>query len=113
MAAKVEPVCAEPKVFVGQLPDEASQADVQALFQQYGAISDCSLIKGPDGRGRGFAMVQFQKWRDAEAAIEHLNGTTSLGGNRTLVVKVADPPKRGGAAVGGIAPKKLFVGQVL
>ena len=56
----------------------------------------------------------YAKWREAEAAVESEQGKSSLGGNKPLVVKFADPPKRGsaGAPVVGIAPKKLFVGQV-
>lgn len=57
-------------------------------------------------------MVIYDKWAEVELAVESENGTMNLGGGKPLVVRIADPPKRDGPLV-GIAPKKLFVGQVL
>ncbi|KAG2450180.1 hypothetical protein HYH02_000282 [Chlamydomonas schloesseri] len=110
---KPEAVCAEPKVFVGQVPHEVTQDQVFALFSKYGTIKKCALITGPDGRSKGCAMVTYDRWAEAELAIEHENGTANLGGGRTLLVKFADPPRgRGDGPVMGVAPKKLFVGQI-
>lgn len=106
------PVCPEPKVFVGQLPFESSTEDVQSQFSQYGTIRSCQVITGPDGRSKGCAMILFSSWAEAEQAVESENGTTHLGGSKPLVVKFADPPRRGEGPIVGIAPKKLFVGQV-
>jgi hypothetical protein len=110
---KPAPVCPEPKVFIGQIPLESTQEQVFALFQKYGTIKKCAVISGPDGRSKGCAMVTYEHWGEAELAVEHENGTANLGGARTLLVKFADPPRgRGDGPVMGIAPKKLFVGQV-
>ncbi|GIL73244.1 hypothetical protein Vretimale_4842 [Volvox reticuliferus] len=110
---KPEAVCAEPKVFVGQVPHEVTQEQVFALFSKYGTIKKCALITGQDGRSKGCAMVTYDRWAEAELAIEHENGTANLGGGRTLLVKFADPPRgRGDGPVMGVAPKKLFVGQI-
>eukprot|EP00200_Dunaliella_tertiolecta_P016660 CAMPEP_0202419750 /NCGR_PEP_ID=MMETSP1128-20130828/49460_1 /ASSEMBLY_ACC=CAM_ASM_000463 /TAXON_ID=3047 /ORGANISM="Dunaliella tertiolecta, Strain CCMP1320" /LENGTH=484 /DNA_ID=CAMNT_0049027705 /DNA_START=3867 /DNA_END=5322 /DNA_ORIENTATION=+ len=54
----------------------------------------------------------FNSWTQAELAIEGENNTTHLGGSKPMVVKFADPPKRGDGPIMGIAPKKLFVGQI-
>ena len=60
--------------------------------------------------------VLFAKWGEAEAAAEMLEGTTRLSGGqgRPLVVHFANPRKMppGQPPEGGLAPKKLFVGQV-
>ncbi|KAG2500011.1 hypothetical protein HYH03_002293 [Edaphochlamys debaryana] len=110
---KPEAVCAEPKIFVGQIPHETTQEQVYALFSKYGTIKKCALITGQDGRSKGCSMVTFERWSEAELAIEHENGTANLGGGRTLLVKFADPPRgRGDGPVMGVAPKKLFVGQI-
>ena len=59
--------------------------------------------------------VLFSKWSEAEAAAESLEGTTTLsnGQGRPLVVHFANPRKLppGQPPEGGLAPKKLFVGQ--
>lgn len=105
-------VHAEPKVFVGQLPQEVTQEQVYKQFSQYGNIKQCVIIPSSDGRSTRAAMVLYERWAEAELAIEAENGTSSLGGSKPLVVRIADPPKRGDGPVTGIAPKKLFVGQV-
>ena len=75
------------------------------------------LVRGPDQKSRGCAMVQFKKWAAAEAAMEGLNGTTLLEGNksRSLVVNFANPRRGSVMATPGetaIAPRKLSVSQV-
>jgi len=105
------PVCPEPKLFAGQLPFESTTAEVQALFSKYGVVRSAQVITGPDGRSKGCAMVLFNTWAEAELAVEGENGSTQLGG-KALVVKFADPPRKGDGPVVGIAPRKLFVGQI-
>lgn len=104
-------VCGEPKVFIGQIPMDATKDDVLRVFGRFGKIKSASLMTHPDGRSKGCAMVLYEKWSEAEAAMEECNGNPCLGGDRALVVNFADPPKRGGG-VPPIAPKTLFVGQV-
>ena len=113
----VDPVCAEPKIFVGGLKFELTRDDVYQHFQQYGYVRSCVLLKHADtGRSKGCAMVLYTTWADAEKAVEAeaVNGTSDLSGPRQLTVKFADPQKRpeDGVLV-GVTPKKLFIGQVL
>ncbi|KAF8067108.1 HNRNPA1 [Scenedesmus sp. PABB004] len=110
-----DPVCAEPKLFVGGLSFEISREEVQAHFQQYGPLKNVALLKHQDtGKPKGCAMVLFTKWAHAEAAVEAENGTSSpLSAPRQLIVKFADPQRRQeDGVVVGVTPKKLFVGQV-
>ncbi|GAX75371.1 hypothetical protein CEUSTIGMA_g2815.t1 [Chlamydomonas eustigma] len=101
----VEPVCADPKIFVGQVPVECSKDDVANLFKKYGEVSNVILMTQSKPLS---AMVLFTSWSSVEIACEAEHGNMSLGGSKPLVVKVADPPKMGP----GITPKKLFVGQI-
>lgn len=100
-------------MFAGQIPFESTTQDVQNLFAQYGNIRSCQVITAPDGRSKGCAMILFSTWTEAELAVENENGTQHLGGQKPMVVKFADPPKRGDGPIVGIAAKKLFVGQVI
>jgi RNA recognition motif-containing protein len=113
---QLDPVCAEPKLFVGGLRFEVSREEVFNHFSQYGPIRTCVLLKHQDtGKSKGCAMVLYSKWGHAEAAVTSENGTASpLSGPRQLIVKFADPQRRqeDGVLV-GVTPKKLFVGQVL
>lgn len=113
---QADPVCAEPKLFIGSLRFEVTREEVFQHFSQYGPIRTCVLLKHQDtGKSKGCAMVLFTRWAHAEAAVTTENGTASpLSGPRMLIVKFADPQRRqeDGVLV-GVTPKKLFVGQVL
>ena len=53
------------------------------MFAKFGDVETIMLVRGPDQKSRGCAMVQFKKWAAAEAAMEGLNGTTLLEGNKS------------------------------
>lgn len=85
------------KLYVGNLPFETSESDLQTLFAQAGAVQTVNVIRDRDtGRARGFAFVEMANETDAQAAIAQLN-QTSFGG-RSLTVNEAKPqaPRSGG-----------------
>ena len=106
----------EPKLFVGQVPTSTAEPGLRKHFEQFGAIAALSIPSKSANERRRFAMVTMESWAAAERAIEATHGTHALGGDKqALVVRLADPPKGAGIsaeAAKGIAPKKLFVGQV-
>ena len=62
------------KIFVGNLPFSINEADVRALFAQYGTVESLALITDRDtGRPRGFGFVEMAN-ADAARAIQGLNG---------------------------------------
>jgi RNA recognition motif-containing protein len=115
-ATEPEVVNSEPKVFVGQLPEHTQESAIKQLFSTYGNVKSLSLPRYPNsGDIRRFAIVRFDRWAAAEQAVDDVHGTLKLGGDKPLVVRFADPPKvsaPGSAQSKGIAPRKLFVGQV-
>jgi len=118
LMANAEPVASEPRLFVGQVPTDKTAEDLIPLFESFGVIKNLHLVKGPDGKSRGCAMVLFDRWSSAEAAMEKHDGKTVLDGGkgRALVVHFANPRKAGPTGMApeqGVAPKKIFVGQVL
>jgi RNA recognition motif-containing protein len=111
-----ESVHPEPKLFVGQVPADTTEPAMRALFEPHGAIKALSVPRnGNTNQSRRFAMVTFEKWAAAERAVQATHQSKALGGDNPLVVRFADPPKPAagsGEVIKGIAPKKLFVGQV-
>ena len=58
------------RIYVGNLPESATAADLQALFSQYGEPVSADL---DEARARGVAYVEMPD-RYAELAIDGLNG---------------------------------------
>jgi RNA recognition motif-containing protein len=87
------------KIYVGNLPFTADEAQVRSLFSQHGTVDSVNLIMDRDtGRPRGFGFVEMPK-SDAERAIQNLNGHEMNG--RTLKVNEAQDKPRGGGGGGG------------
>mgnify|MGYP001811104183 CR=1 FL=1 len=107
-------VCAEPKLFVGGLRYEVTQDDLRAHYERYGPLRSASLLMHHDsGKSKGCAMVLFDAWTDAEAAVAAESGVaTDLSAPRPAVVKFADPQRNEHGVLCGVTPKKLFIGQV-
>jgi len=107
-------VAGQPRLFVGQVPTTVQEKDLLPLFSKHGDVETIQVVKGPDQKSRGCAMVQFKKWSAAESAMEGLNGTTLLEGNKSkaLVVNFANPRRGSIMSTPGemaIAPRKLSV----
>jgi RNA recognition motif-containing protein len=87
------------KLYVGNLPYTVDDAQLRALFAQYGEIQDLAMIMDRDtGRPKGFAFVTFATQQAAEAALAQ-NGK-DLGG-RPLKVNMAEERKPGGGGRSG------------
>ena len=89
------------KLFVGNLPFETAEDDLNALFSQAGAVETVTVMRDrATGRARGFAFVEMASDDDAQKAITQLNGH-QLGG-RALTVNEARPQAaRPGGGYGG------------
>ena len=83
------------KLYVGNLPYETAEADLQSLFASAGSVETVSLVRdNATGRARGFAFVEMGSDEDAQNAITQLNNT-QLGG-RSIMVNEARPKTAGG-----------------
>ena len=84
------------KLYVGNLSFETSEADLRALFDQFGTVTEISIINDRmTGRPRGFAFVTMSNVAEGRAAISGLQGKEF--GGRPLIVNEArskeDRPK--------------------
>lgn len=64
------------KVYIGNLAEGASKADIEGAFSKYGPLRNVWVARNPPG----FAFVEFEDGRDAEDACRHLDGTRIAGG---------------------------------
>lgn len=88
------------RLYVGNLPFETTEADLQTLFEQAGAVDSVRVMRDmATGRARGFAFVEMVNDGDAQKAVEQFN-ETQFGGRR-LTVNEARPKPEGGGGFGG------------
>ncbi|ESN92388.1 hypothetical protein HELRODRAFT_89490 [Helobdella robusta] len=65
----------ECKVYVGDLPRDADEKELQKSFSHYGALKSVWVARNPPG----FAFIQFEDPRDAQDAVRGLDGSTLCG----------------------------------
>lgn len=77
-------------IYVGNLPFNASEGDLRALFAEYGSVDSASVITDREtGRSRGFGFVELSDSGAGATAIEKLDGSEWNG--RRLSVNEARP----------------------
>src|SRR5213080_4589315 len=92
------------KLYVGNLPFNTTENELQELFSQAGAVQEVMLMQDKfTGKSRGFAFVTMGSDQDAQKAVAEINGKTVEG--RALTVNEARPrearPPGGGGGRGG------------
>jgi len=81
-------------LYVGNLPYEIGEAELQALFAKAGSVESVTVMRDQaTGRARGFGFVEMSTDAEAQTAIRELN-ETQLGG-RSLTVNEARPKAEG------------------
>lgn len=90
------------RLFVGNLPYTATNADLERLFAEAGKVASVSVMTDrATGQSKGFAFVEMATKEDAVAAVKRFDGREGIG--RILKVNEARPPERrpGGFSGGG------------
>ncbi|XP_076350850.1 uncharacterized protein LOC143247138 isoform X2 [Tachypleus tridentatus] len=54
------------KIFVGRLPDDCNSTELQGLFEKYGTVTECDVI-------RKYGFVHMSSPEEADTAIKELN----------------------------------------
>jgi cold-inducible RNA-binding protein len=89
------------KLYVGNLPYETSESDLQALFESAGTVSTVTIVRDrATGQARGFAFVEMSDADGARRAIDELDRHQY--GGRNLTVNEARPmaPRGNGGGFG-------------
>lgn len=86
------------KLFIGNIAEGTKATDVRPLFEKYGKIMECDVVKN-------YGFVHYQSENDAKEAIANLNGYV-LNGN---AIKVENAKSRRAA---NNNTTKIFVGNL-
>lgn len=90
------------KLYVGNLPYETTESDLQTLFETAGQVSTVNIVRDrATGQARGFAFVEMQDVDGARRAIAELDRHQY--GGRNLTVNEAKPmtPRSNNGGFGG------------
>ena len=88
------------KLYVGNLPYETSESDLQTLFETSGQVASVNIVRDrATGQARGFAFVEMSDDESARRAISELDKHQY--GGRSLTVNEAKPMAPRGAFGGG------------
>jgi cold-inducible RNA-binding protein len=90
-------------IYVGNLSFEATEEDVQQVFEPFGKVESVKIIKDKyTGKSRGFGFVEMPSADEGKAAISGVNGKEVQG--RAISVNEARPraekPRGGGGGRG-------------
>jgi len=81
---------------VGNLPFSATAEDMTPLFEKFGDVGDIFFpLERGSGRSRGFAFIRYYDKRDAEEALESLNGRTYDGRDLRISIDAGRPVREG------------------
>jgi cold-inducible RNA-binding protein len=93
------------KLYVGNLPYEATESDLQTLFESAGQVSTVNIIRDrATGQARGFAFVEMSDAESAQRAISELDKHQY--GGRSLTVNEAKPMESRGGGGGGFGGRQ-------
>jgi RNA recognition motif-containing protein len=89
------------KLYVGNIPFETNENDLQDLFAEAGPVESVNVVRDREtGRARGFAFVEMATEDGAQAAVAQLHDR-SFGGRRLTVNEARPQAPRGGGGGGG------------
>lgn len=83
------------KMFIGNLPPEATEASVRSMFAAYGTVRSVSVVHDIfTGKCKGFGNVEMEG-HEARLAQAALDGNLVGGSDRSLRVRFDEPRGRG------------------
>jgi cold-inducible RNA-binding protein len=81
------------KMYVGNIPYNATEEDLRGLFSEYGEVESLKIIQDQfTGRSKGFGFIEMVNEEDAKKAIATLNGKDFNG--KSLTVAEARPQQK-------------------
>ncbi|PHH77477.1 hypothetical protein CDD80_541 [Ophiocordyceps camponoti-rufipedis] len=101
----VDAISKTSRLFVRNLPYDATEDDIRDTFDKFGALQEVHVPTNAAGSGKGFALVLFTDASDAVKAFQALDGATFQG--RIMHIIPATAKKQAGLDEFGISKLSL------
>ena len=86
-------------IYVGRLPYEVTEEDLQEAFKAFGEVVSVKIIKDEyNGKSKGFGFVEMPDRYEANKAIKELDNSELKG--RSIMVNQANPQRGGNRGSG-------------
>ena len=90
------------KLYVGNLPYQTTESDLQTLFESAGEVSTVTIMRDrATGQARGFGFVEMNDTAGAQRAISELDRREVGGRNLTVNEAKPMPARTNGGGFGG------------
>lgn len=80
-------------IYVKNIPEDASQESIDALFAKHGTVTSSMLATEDDGKMKGFGFINFDDAEAASAAVDALNGH-EINGKKLTVCRAQKKDER-------------------
>ncbi|KAL7677144.1 hypothetical protein ACOME3_003389 [Neoechinorhynchus agilis] len=97
------------KVFIGGLGQQIAQEHLDAYFSSFGRLTDCVVMKDPNGRSRGFGFVTFTHKHMVDSCMAARPHVIE---GREVDAKRAMPKEDSQSGGRDMNVKKLFIGGI-
>lgn len=82
-------------LFVSNLPKKWTNQDLHSLFQSFGSLLECRVLKNSHGESRRCGFVRFDTLVDAQRALKQMDGYLPKNARSSINVKLAERPSHG------------------
>lgn len=95
-----DPGMAGRRVYIGNMSYRTTESDIWGFMSRAGDVTGCRIMRLPDGKSKGCALIEYRHPREAEEAIQRLHDL-ELHGRKVFIREDREPA---GPPVSSYAP---------
>ena len=85
-----DPGMAGRRVYIGNMSYRTTESDIWGFMSRAGDVTGCRIMRLPDGKSKGCALIEYRHPREAEEAIQRLHDL-ELHGRKVFIREDREP----------------------